>query len=77
MSLLNWGCTEKCAANDELEQKLLHCPVCSKVFEKKQRFDRHMQSHSKSKYFQCDQCQKLYADKYNLERHVERVHKEN
>ena len=67
---------EKCETKYELKRNPRPCTVCNKVFGKKQAFDRHMQSHSKSKPFHCNHCMKVYADKLNLLKHIERIHEE-
>ncbi|CAL2033464.1 unnamed protein product [Caenorhabditis brenneri] len=53
-----------------------NCQYCSKVFEKRQNFIKHMQTHNKHKQFTCNICKKNLSRRDNLIRHYTTVHEQ-
>ncbi|PWY72801.1 hypothetical protein BO83DRAFT_378746 [Aspergillus eucalypticola CBS 122712] len=52
-----------------LPPRRYNCSVCSASFRRREHFERHLQSHSKSKNFKCDTCDKRFTRRDTLQRH--------
>jgi hypothetical protein len=50
--------------------KRLKCPLCDRLFAKRDHVDRHMRSHTKEKPFKCSQCRRSYGRNDTLLRHL-------
>ena len=46
------------------------CPLCSKSFNFKSQYERHMRSHTKEKPYACDLCSYRASQRIHLVRHM-------
>ena len=60
------------------KKKSLSCPMCSKMFSRRDNLSVHISAvHEGKKPFKCDTCGKCFSEKGALKKHVDSVHDEN
>lgn len=50
------------------------CSTCGRVFNRKNRFESHLRSHTGEKPYTCSECGKKYSESWHLKTHFKRTH---
>lgn len=59
----------------EFSMRTYSCHMCSKVFNRKDNFNRHLRSHAGEKRYKCDKCSRVYSSNQSLKCHIIQHHK--
>jgi len=63
--------------SDKYSKESFSCDICSKIFAKKSKLEKHIETHGSKKAFSCQLCDKNFKHEQNLRLHFNKIHGEN